>query len=166
MKRFAPRGYRGRSLETIVVASQRDVIRIEKMQAGARFLRGGKSIPVPGPVDFIGTVVATGRAIHFDAKQTDYALGFKMSLLKPHQIFHLDRFDKAMAIAGVLAECTADSVAAFFWLDAALLAKAVRFNVATIPWTDARVIRLGDNKHAIQFQNVPEIAGELRKAAA
>lgn len=139
----------GRSLEEVVLASQLHTVRLAKTTAGVKMLRGGAFKRTFGIVDFVGTVVGSGRAIHFDAKQTAEDRGFYLSMLKPHQEEHIAVHWRAGAIAGALVEATAADVKAFFWVSARMINDARRINKKCILWTEA--YRLGDSLNTIDF---------------
>lgn len=155
MKLTTSHANRGRSLEIAVIESQRNIIRIKKTEPGVKFLRGGKQVIRKGSVDFIGTVVASGRAIYFDAKQTAEPRGFELALLKAHQTYELGLFHDAKAITGVLAECTAPAIDAFFWIAFPLLSSAMLRSERVIPWAHCRL--LGPSTHAINFRGIPGV---------
>jgi hypothetical protein len=139
----------GRGLESTVLASQAKGICVDKIPHGMRHIGGGRTVPVPGPVDFMGTLA--GRSLVFDAKQcarkTRFNLGDR-TMVKPHQRERIIRHGEAGAIAGLLVEATAFGL--YLWLDWRYL----KHDVASIPWDDACWIELGDTAHAIRFDRL------------
>src|SRR5689334_4560076 len=117
------RGYRGRNLETTVIASQGNVIRLYQTTAGTKFGRGGKTFKRKGFVDFHGCVCGSGRMILFDAKQTGKPAGLEFHAFKPHQLEILFLFGTAGAVSGALCEYTGERLAG----------TAVRLNAADPP---------------------------------
>jgi hypothetical protein len=146
---------RGHRLESTVIASQGGVILVDKMPTGGRFHRGAPQL-IKGPVDYVGEVCGSGRAIMFDAKecalQNRFPVGDR-NLVKEHQRLFLIRHGGAGAIAGLLVEATHTEVAAFYWLDWRELLK----NEASIQWDDPRMTRLGSSKFSINFRMVPGV---------
>lgn len=146
----------GRGLEAAVVASQGGHIRVDKMPQAARRLPMGKLVAIKGPVDFIGTVVGSGRAIYFDAKVCHLATRFPIGNrdhVAAHQLAHVIRHGEAGALSGLLVEAVA--LGRFLWWDWT----HVSYGDTSIPWTDSRWVDLGDNKHAIQFDRLILPAG-------
>jgi hypothetical protein len=85
-------------------------------------LPGGKFVgirPKWGPVDFLG-VLAGGRAVAFDAKETA-APTFALANLAPHQARDLRRYHELGAVAGVALRCAQGC----FWLSWDVLAPAL-----------------------------------------
>ena len=146
---------RGRRLESAVIASQRDVIRVRKTSAGAKWLAGGKAVRQVGPPDFIGTVVGSGRSICFEAKQSDRPNGFPLDMVRPHQLDYLTEQGQAGAVAGVLVESTAKRL--YLWLTWGDLNGALRSGLRSIPWGDGRFFELGHTSYAIPFDRVPGV---------
>lgn len=156
---------RGRALEIAVAASQR-VICVDKHNAGARFRSkaemardpsGGRVAALRGAVDFIGEVRGSGRAVHFDAKQTTDADGFRHAHhLSIHQRDHLAKHGDAGAICGVLIE--AIKPGRFFWLGWEPLVRL--WSIERFEWS--LMIDLGDTLHNINFERVPEIGASYK----
>lgn len=151
---------RGRGLESTVIASQRNIIQVEKTSAGMQWVRRGAqtiAIPIKGPVDFVGVVCGTGRAICFDAKQCALKGGFPIGnkkLIPKHQREYLIRQGNAGAIAGLLVEASHPSQQAFYWLGW----RFVLHHECSVPWkADGVWVWLGDTKHAIKFENIPGV---------
>jgi hypothetical protein len=151
---------KGGGLEATVVASQRNIIRVDKMHAGARFARGGKAIPVHGPVDFVGEVCATGRSICFDCKETEEPTCFYLKWLPEHQRQYLMRHGEARAIAGLVIE--AKAARRFVWVPWRCLTPS---GLVSIRWDYAEVVDLGPTTHAIRFEAIPEVAVEIALSA-
>lgn len=107
---------KGSSLETVVLASQ-TLIRATKVPNGVKYLRGGRTVPTKGPVDFFGICRRTKRLVLFDAKQCDLAQRFPVGNtdhLPPHQRDLLITYGREGAIAGLLIEAT--RLRRYFWL--------------------------------------------------
>lgn len=160
------RGFRGRNLETTVVASQRGIVRLHQNTAAGRFGRGGKLIAGRGFVDFHGCVCGSGRMICFDAKQSAKSAGLYFTAFKPHQLELILLFGTAGAVSGALAEYTGpdrnahpDDLGArarrgFYWIDWKTLAH-FRAVAPVIPWH--RMTYLGGPGENIRFENVPGV---------
>lgn len=162
---FSARGYQGRGLETTIISSQRNVVCLEKIPTSMKFLPGGKQIPIKGPVDFIGEVRQTGRAIHFDAKQNGDRNGFYIhKYLEPHQEAHLNRHGSAGAICGLLMEATHPDVAAFFWMDWRDVSRVWLSPQRRVDWS--AMLRLGDNKHCVKFEMIAGVSVPETERAA
>lgn len=146
----------GRALETTIIASQRNIVRLDKIPHGVRYLPGGKKIAVKSPVDFVGTVCATGRAIHFDAKMSAKPQGLYLDQIEKHQIAWLVRHGEAGAIAGVLAESTKVETAGFYWIDWRNISRHIGICSAAISWGDMRWI--GDSFQTIDFGKILGVA--------
>jgi hypothetical protein len=141
-------GTRGKSLEATVVASQRGVIIVEKIFNTHKFIRGGKQIPLRGPVDFIGTIIASGGAIWLDAKVCENPRLFVAARdhLPEHQRLLLIRHGEAGAVAGCLCEATHPTLRKYFWLPWQLLTDSR----VSYPWSE--LIDLGPTTHLIDFR--------------
>lgn len=157
-------GYRGRPLETTVIASQGRFIRVRKMSAATRWLRGGKQIVMKGPVDYVGTVCKVGRSICFDAKMCDLAQSFPIGNREhfpAHQRDYLIEQGEAGAVAGLLIEATA--IRKLLWLNWNHLRNDLR---KSILWTDPNFFFLGDTLHTIRFGDLLKHLGISTEAAA
>lgn len=147
-------GHRGKRLEVTIIASQCGFVRLDQIPSGCKRLPGGRTIDVHSPVDFIGEVCATGRAIHLDAKECAdpkrFPVGNK-AVLKPHQREWLIRHGEANAIAGLLIEATHPDRERFFWMDWRAL---LRTHEPSVEWSDPRLQDIGDTKHAISFGQI------------
>jgi penicillin-binding protein-related factor A (putative recombinase) len=109
---------RGSELETLIeVSTASGLVCLSKMNADARWFKGKGMTATAGPVDYVGEVAATGRAICFDAKQSDEAAAFPLAKLKRHQLAYLVKHGRAGAISGILVGATHDRVGAYLWLD-------------------------------------------------
>lgn len=141
-------GARGKGLETTVIASQRGVIVLEKIFNTHKFIRGGKSVALRGPVDFVGSIVADGGAIWFDAKQCANPNRFAAARdhLPEHQRFLLIRHGNCGAVAGCLCEATHATLGKYFWLPWQLLTDSR----ISYPWNE--LIDLGPTKYLIDFK--------------
>lgn len=151
-------GTSGKSLE-LVVANGGGVIEWTRVPNGVKYVRGGDTVPTKSPVDFIGTVIGTGRAVFCDAKRCSQKTGYNAQRdhLKPHQISELVRHGRAGAIAGLLIESTAEG--AFYWLGW----RDLQQNKASYRWAELR--RVGMSNVAINWRLViapyePASAGE------
>ena len=158
---------RGRSLEAVVIASQSDsrgpVLRLDKFPTSSKRIAGGKIIQLKSPVDFIGEVFGSGRAVHLDCKQCDSPNRFPIGNVDhfpAHQREWLIRHGTAGAIAGLVVEATHENQGKFYWMDW----RAMHWNTASITWAEFALDRgnlrcLGDNLHTIQFRRLFEPAG-------
>lgn len=158
---IATHANRGRSLETTVIASQCGVVALERMPTAARLIRG-KWTPMKSPVDYIGTVCGTGRAIMFDAKQSALATRFKVGdrdHIPEHQRQFLLRQSYAGAIAGLLIEATDQRIRKYFWLHARYL--GANYNIPSIPWDHTWLVSLGPTTHNIDFRQIPGVCVEI-----
>lgn len=147
---------RGKWLEAVIASSQGDslgpVVRLDKFDPPIVFRKGGGAGVGRGPVDFIGEFVATGRAIHLDAKESRDANAFELGYcLKPHQRDWLLRHGDAKAVAGLVVACHARE--RFLWLDWRHL---VRMRDA-VPWGDPDWIDIGHAKGIVQFRRLGEL---------
>jgi hypothetical protein len=138
-------GSSGKSLE-LIVSNGGGVIEWTKVPNGVQYLPGGKTIPKKSPVDFIGTVIGTGRAVFCDAKQDADKTAFdaKRDHLKPHQVAELIRHGRAGAISGLLIESTAHG--RLHWLP---WVRLVNWQ-PTYRWED--VLDLGPSNAAINWR--------------
>jgi hypothetical protein len=146
----------GKCFESVIIASQRDLLRLDRVEQAAKRIGGGKMVPVRGPVDFVGTVCGYGRAIVLDAKMCDLAGRYPVGNrdhLPEHQRFYLIRHGEAGAIAGVLIWATA--VGRYFWLDWHAL-KGLR-DTPSIPWNFPMLTDLGSDKFNVDFAKVPGV---------
>jgi hypothetical protein len=147
----------GRGLETVVMACQRDVVRLEHLPAcGARFMGGGKAQSLPICADFVGAFLGTGRGIFFDAKSCDNARAFPLgrsNYVKPHQREFLCRIGATGAAAGLVCEARALG-GAVYWLDWTHLQDTA---VTSVPWADPRLVLLGPVGMVIDFRKVPNL---------
>jgi len=149
---------KGRNLETAIIASQRNLIRVEKMPLGFKYIAGGKTVPQRGPVDYVGTVVGSGRAITFDAKQCDQATRFPVgndTHFPEHQRQFLIRQGEAGAIAGLLVEATHEKVRQYLWLDW----RHLLTREASVKWDDPRWVRCGDTGLLVDFTGILKAYG-------
>ena len=94
---------RGKVLETRLAGRhelywQRGVARIHKVHPEARNVKGRIVYSGKGPPDFIG-VLADGRSVCFDAKESTTGKSFRLELVPPHQAQDLE----AHAMLGGLA---------------------------------------------------------------
>lgn len=145
---------RGKSFETVILASQRDVVRLERIEQAAKRIGKGRMIPLKSPCDFTGTVVGTGRAITFDAKVCDLANRFpcgNRDHVPAHQIEHLIRHGEAGAIAGLLIWAT--KRCRYFWMDWRFLSKS-----PSLEWSHVAMVELGDDARTVDFHRVPGVA--------
>lgn len=156
-------GGRGRGLEATVIASQRGVVRLVKLPTGCKWV-GRKIIPMKGPVDYCGVVCATGRAIFFDAKESQNKTSFSLhpSHCPAHQIEFLRLMGINGAIAGLLIESKESE--RYFWLPFEKREYGPLYG-STVRWTDPRLIDLGDSRMAIKFENIPGVHKSGREAA-
>jgi penicillin-binding protein-related factor A (putative recombinase) len=97
------RGRRGRPLETLVLRSAElsRLVVLEKTAPRAVRTKTGW-VNLPGPCDFDGEVVANGRRLILDAKETAKPQGFYLCDLPDHQRAYLMRHGGAGAVAGLL----------------------------------------------------------------
>jgi len=148
-------GNRGRSLETVIDASQRNVVCITKIPSGAKWIGPRKMVATKSPVDFMGVVCGTGRAIVFDAKTCNLARSFPVSNadhFPEHQREFLIRHGRAGAIAGLLVEST--RMGAYFWVNYHWL---IVTSVGSYQWGDDVFDCLGPNSGPVLFECIPGV---------
>ena len=148
---------RGKSLESIVLASQLNVVCLDKIPTSSRIVRAGtetKSLRLKSPPDFIGTVCGSGRAIVFDAKQCDEKR-FPLSKIRPHQAEWIIRHGLAGAVAGVLIESTNNHH--YWWLSWNSLDAITRARTPSIEFTDFEADCLGPSSRIIDFTRIPGV---------
>jgi penicillin-binding protein-related factor A (putative recombinase) len=146
---------RGRSLETVIVASQGRYVTLDQHGQQARRIGGGQMVAVKGPVDFSGTVKGSGRSIRFDAKTCAQVTRFPIGNrdhFPEHQRQCLIRHGEAGAVAGLLVEAT--SLGMYLWLEWPALVGTLP---ASISWDDSRWVDLGPTTHAIRFNRIPGV---------
>jgi hypothetical protein len=161
-------GYRARaaggSLESLVIASQRDV-RLVKIgnyakRISGRAFGGCKLIEERSHFDFVGCY-ADGRFIAFDAKCAGPQLASLRvnapSIVKPFQVEALQMFADAGGIAGILCEC--GRLRDVRWLPAGELRRA-----APVRWDDAAWIVLGPSSQVIDFRRLRDVLDGRRAA--
>lgn len=142
-------GKEGRSLETLILASQTDVL-LTKIPLSARRLPGGKVVACAGPVDFMGAFRDTREALIFDAKQSKNPsrLETNADKLKEHQRIMIVEYGISGICAGLLCECTATRE--LYWCFWGLLT----YRKPSIPWEQMRCIGSSDKPvdwNAIRF---------------
>lgn len=150
-------GYRARAagalLESLVIASQRDAVRLVKVGNYAKRIRtprGYSLIEQPSEFDFVGAYVADGRFIAFDAKCVSDGASLRVNdekIVKPHQVAALQMFADAGGIAGVLCEC--GRLRDVRWLPAWELRRET-----PVRWDDAAWIVLGPSTTLIDFNRL------------
>jgi hypothetical protein len=141
-------GTSGRTLETLALASSGRGAVPTKVPNGVKYLPGGKTVPIPSPVDISGTL-AGGRHLVFDCKECGRADGFAVNAdhVRPHQIMELCRHGEQGAAAGLLILRTATD--GLYWLDYSRLAASQGH---VVKW-DAMPL-VGTAKVAIDWANV------------
>lgn len=152
-----PRRNTGKGLESLVLASQGDVVLL-KVPNGVQYLPGGKTVPKAGPVDFVGLHLPTKRMVILDAKQCDLVHRFPVgntSSVKPHQIAELIRFGEAGAVSGLLIESTRHR--RLHWLPWQMLMRCP----PSYPW--ASIPEIGPSTHAVQWDKVLAAAATAEK---
>lgn len=139
----------GSTFENIVRKSADEsggLVCLERVPNGAKWIGPNKTIPVPSPFDFAGTVRG-GRAIMFDAKSLSegYA-SFRMSSTPSgrKQLPRLRRHAQAGAIAGFLVRCERHNDVR--WIDASKMPED-----APLRWTDPQWVVLGKCEGVIDF---------------
>lgn len=153
---LSSRGNRGKTLESIVELSQRGVVRVVKMGAEAKFLGGGAISPRKGPVDYVGTVVGTGRSICFDAKQSaqKYGLRTDQSHIPSHQRDFLIDQGRAGAISGLIVLRSRENQV--LWLDWKYLWSSITRGV--IRWDDMNLVPVNEPRSPmIDFRRIPGV---------
>ncbi len=149
---------RGRALESIIMASQANIVRLIQVSGTAKRIGGGKMIQTKGPVDFSGVIVGSGRAICFDAKtcgEKNHLDTGKDKLLE-HQRQELLRMGEAGAIAGLL--CLSTARQRYYWCDWRLLTQ----RRPSILWDT--MADMGDAAFTIGFKRLADVAENYRIA--
>lgn len=139
-------------------------------QASRTIRRGGvkETVRQRSPVDFAGTVRATGRSYRADAKS--YQRGARLELgrrgLKEHQARQLIDHGRAGAVAGVLVELRGRDEVWWVGWGALRLAEIERQQAVPLRDDSPHCIRLGDRaRWAIrQITHPPEFGGNLEGA--
>lgn len=140
-------GREGRSLESLILASQTDVL-LTKIPLSARRMPGGKIVACAGPVDFMGGYREDGRLIVFDAKQNKNPrrLPTGKKELREHQIEEIIRYGIAGFIAGLLCECS--TTRTLYWCRWELLGR----RRASIPW--AEMDEIGHSSEPVNWKAI------------
>lgn len=146
---------RGKSLESLILASQGAYVVLEKVPNGVKTLAGGRVVRCKSIVDFMGTVTSSGRAIVFDAKQCDLKHRFPVGNadhVTPDQRATLIRHGKAGAIAGLLVNSTYWQL--LYWLSW----QQLQAGTPSMRWSELTTIGL--STHAVDFGKLLRLAGE------
>lgn len=156
--------HKGRGLETVVIHSQRHVLRLEQIQQAAKKIRDPAdsrrwvTIPVKGPCDFVGEFRVDpwkGRAVWFDAKTCADPHRFPLAewaRKRPNQKFCLLHHGEAGAVAGLLVEATKWKGGRFLWLGWEFI--DVLPTTPSLRFDDRAWVDLGDSLHLIKFENL------------
>lgn len=145
---FSSHANRGRNLESVVMASQGNTVTLNKITAGQKWLRGGKTVAQMQFVDFTGCVNGSGRMLIFDAKQWG-SPKCRLDLVPPLQRGFLRRYQVAGAIAGLLIESTVHRK--FFWFGEYPVFEP-------IGWDSPLLIELGPTTHGVSFERIPGVS--------
>lgn len=143
---------RGRNLESVILASQSNVVALTKITAGQKWLKGGKTVSQKQFVDFVGCVNLTGQMLCFDAKQWDDGK-CRLDLVPPFQRELLRRYQLAGAIAGLLIEST--KLGRFFWFEEYPL-------FDPIGWGSIFLKDIGPNTHGVSFAEIVKYSLSIR----
>jgi penicillin-binding protein-related factor A (putative recombinase) len=97
-------GTSGKTLEAMILASQRNDVILHQVKLEAKHIGGGKIVGVKSACDFFGCVVGSGRMIVVDAKETanEHRFATNEKTLKSHQRKQLVDSGRAGAIAGLI----------------------------------------------------------------
>lgn len=168
MRLQSPHANKGRSLELTVQASTGNLLELVKVPNGVRYKAGGGTFPVPSPVDYLGLVRATGRAICFDAKKCALKKAFPIGNrdhFPAHQRDFLIRFGEAGAVSGLLVE--SEKLGRYLWMDWKIIRECE--GKPSVPWEGCGGMDylwigwrdLGPNSHAIKFGEIDDVAPPL-----
>jgi penicillin-binding protein-related factor A (putative recombinase) len=114
---------KGAGFEAVIEASQ-SLTLLTKIPNGHKYLRGGHIQPIKGPVDFMGCVKGSARAVVFDAKECSQLLRFPCgdrTHIPQHQVEHIVRYGSQGALAGLLIWAKHPSVGAYYWMNWTLM---------------------------------------------
>lgn len=142
---FNTHSNRGRNLESVILASQCNIVTLSKITAGQKWLKGGKTVSQKQFVDFVGCVNLTGQMICFDAKQWDDAK-CRLDKVSPFQRDTLNRYNAAGAIAGLLIEST--KLRRFFWF------AVTDYHHEPIGWDSIWLKDIGPNTRGVSFAEI------------
>lgn len=142
----------GSSFELLILASQRNVVRLEHLpQCGAKFIGRGRVIKQRMPYDFSGVVVGKRWAIAFDAKACHNVTLFPVGArdhFPEHQRAALIRQGEGGAVAGLMV--SAELHRTVYWLDWRFL----QAREPSIRWDDPRLVLVAAPGKMIDFEQV------------